>query len=268
VSNLIRARQPGLTRLFPHNGNNRFIIPRAGVRPLEPIITPNGGAVASGTNVTIVSPQGYPCYYVTDQSLPGEYFLYEGPIAIVGATTIKAVSKASGGLPSQLATAAFSLATDPNFVRWEFAADLDGWFGAGSAVAVMSPPGTMNVKQATGNPAVQRTIVTSGQTGLIWRYIKAQYSRVTSIGGDNNLMVRWQNENHAFQDSISVSIANATVDGGGPYNVTFDMWSGSNTADWQGSDVLGLQWYLSRGTGRTNSEFNVDWIEARKDGFP
>jgi len=268
VSNIIRARQPVVTRMFPHNGNTRFIIPRAGARPLPPVITPNGGTVASGTNVTITSPEGLPCYYVTDTSLPGEYFLYEGPIAIVGATNIRAVAKRPGGLPSQVVTAAFSLSTDPNFVRWDFLADLEGWFGTGSTVAVLSPPGTVNVKLASGNPAVQRTIATSGQTGEVWRYLKVQYSRVASLGGDNSTMVRWQNKNHNYTDTYSLQVTQATVDGGGPYNITYDMWAAPNAADWRSADVLSIQWYMARGNGRTNSEFNVDWIEARKEGFP
>jgi hypothetical protein len=253
--------------MFPHNGNTRFIIPRAGARPLPPVITPSGGSVASGTQVTITSSEGLPCYYVTDASLPGEYFLYVSPIAIVGPTVIRAVAKRPGGLPSAVVSAQFTLGTDPNFIRWEFDNTLDGWT-VPVGTPVLGP--TYLAASAPASPVTyNRVVATSGQTGLIWQYLEVNYRQVSETSSNSFNEVRWANTNHGYSTSYRKQGNRAGNVNGNTYSVVYDMWASSSVADWQNSDVLQIAWKSSSDTtGTSGCSYEVNWIEARKAGFP
>lgn len=75
-------------------------------------MAPAAGAVASGTEVTITSvTDGAKIYYTLDGKTPTQSSaLYEGPIAITEAVTIKAKAYAPEHTASELAEAPFTIA--------------------------------------------------------------------------------------------------------------------------------------------------------------
>src|SRR5579871_239561 len=76
-----------------------------------PTFSPQAGAVASGTTVTIsTTTPSATIYYTTDGSAPGTSSTkYTAPIAITAAVTIKAMATASGFANSAVASAAYTL---------------------------------------------------------------------------------------------------------------------------------------------------------------
>lgn len=77
-----------------------------------PTATPAAGAVVSGTQVAITSTTtNAKIYYTIDGSNPTtSSTLYEGPIAVTAAVTIKAIAVADGYDPSAVLTAAYTIA--------------------------------------------------------------------------------------------------------------------------------------------------------------
>ncbi len=77
-----------------------------------PSASPAGGEVASGTTVTLsTSTSGASIYYTTDGSTPTHTStLYEGPITITNAVTVKAIAVRSGYYNSQVMTVSFTIA--------------------------------------------------------------------------------------------------------------------------------------------------------------
>lgn len=267
---IIRARQPGLTRRFPHNGNARFLIPRAGVRPEPVVFSPPAGAVASGTSVTMTSPDGLPIYYTVDGDTPDMVYLYTGPVAILGATSFKAAAKADGWMRSDISEASYTLSDSANFVRWEFDTSLDGWFGVAGTALTLGPAGKATALRtaASGGAQIQRTTVSSGQTGLIWRYVKLNFDRVTDGGTAPNQNMRWANSIHGIQSSYQLTLSIPTADGGTNYQANWDMWASAQAEDWKASDILDLAMLIgANGTGPV-MEYRLNWIEVRKEGFP
>ncbi|HEY4012332.1 MAG TPA: chitobiase/beta-hexosaminidase C-terminal domain-containing protein [Polyangiaceae bacterium] len=90
-------------------------LPQCGI----PTLTPNGGAVASGSTVTITPAAGFPAggfvFYTTDGTLPTHASpLYSGPIQVTQNETIHAIAFASGTCEdSVLATASFTVTVPP-----------------------------------------------------------------------------------------------------------------------------------------------------------
>ena len=87
-----------------------------------PVFTPDAGAVAAGTTVSIgTTTPSATIYYTTDGTSPDtspSRTLYVGPIAITAATTINAVATATGFADSAVATAAYTVppsAATPTF---------------------------------------------------------------------------------------------------------------------------------------------------------
>lgn len=80
-----------------------------------PVISPNGGAVVENTEVTITcETDGASIYYTLDGTEPSEAAnLYQAPIVITEAVTIKAIAVKEGMTDSYVATAEFTV-IDPN----------------------------------------------------------------------------------------------------------------------------------------------------------
>lgn len=76
-----------------------------------PVITPNGGEVEANSTATITAESGAAIYYTTDGSDPtASSTLYESPITITAAVTIKAIAVVEGKQNSAVASAAFTIA--------------------------------------------------------------------------------------------------------------------------------------------------------------
>lgn len=82
---------------------------------VTPVISPNGGAVVENTEVTIsCETDGASIYYTLDGTEPSEASnLYQAPIVITEAVTIKAIAVKEGMTDSYVATAEFTV-IDPN----------------------------------------------------------------------------------------------------------------------------------------------------------
>ena len=76
-----------------------------------PTFSPEAGAVASGTGVTISSTDGATIYYTTDGSTPTTGSLTTQPVVISAATTIKAIAVKDGLDDSDVASASYTIIT-------------------------------------------------------------------------------------------------------------------------------------------------------------
>lgn len=84
----------------------------------KPIITPNGGEVAAGTEVTITSgTEGASIYYTLDGTDPSAEngTLYSAPVAINETCTLKAIATAEGLDASEIASADFTVIEPTSF---------------------------------------------------------------------------------------------------------------------------------------------------------
>ncbi|MCM1170296.1 MAG: chitobiase/beta-hexosaminidase C-terminal domain-containing protein, partial [Bacteroides sp.] len=80
----------------------------------DPVFTPNGGAVAAGTEVTITSAtDGATIFYTTDGSEPTpESHEYTDPVSITKAVTVKAVAIKEEMQDSKIVTARYTILND------------------------------------------------------------------------------------------------------------------------------------------------------------
>ena len=76
-----------------------------------PTVSPAAGAVAAGTNVSLAtSTEGATIYYTTDGEVPSmDSEVYNGPIHVTSAVTIKAIAVKEGADPSTVLTAAYTI---------------------------------------------------------------------------------------------------------------------------------------------------------------
>lgn len=76
-----------------------------------PTATPAAGAVAAGTSVSLASTtEGATIYYTTDGTTPSmESEVYNGPITVSSAVTIKAIAVKEGSDPSSALSAAYTI---------------------------------------------------------------------------------------------------------------------------------------------------------------
>lgn len=266
--NIIRARQPVVTRVFPHNGNSRFVIPRAGVRPVAPVFTLPPGAYPTGTNIEITSPDGSPIYYSVTNLWPSDAVLYTGPIALLAEQTFYAACKRPGGLPSLPVSAAYTLTAPLDRVRWEFDTTLDGFFcPVGEGTIALGPPG-----QATGTGATagflttQRNTVQNPQLGSIWRYITTNFDRVSDEVAIPNYQFIWTGDVDPGGGLVSQSLA--TIDGGTNYQLTWDMFVYGGGTLWKRNSIISfsLRWGTLATIG--GHVYRLNWVEVGKDGSP
>ena len=102
-------------------------------RVAAPAFSPEAGAVAAGTVVTITSPtEGASIYYTLDGTEPTKAStLYTGGITVSDAVTVKAVATKEGMLDSEVVTASYTIAVE----------------GAMTAVFDFSAPQSLNPAQ-------------------------------------------------------------------------------------------------------------------------
>lgn len=80
------------------------------VKAATPVASPVAGAVQAGSFVEIESPDGGVIYYTIDGTVPNEKSLvYNGPISISAAVTIKALAVVPGKDPSQVLSAEYTI---------------------------------------------------------------------------------------------------------------------------------------------------------------
>ena len=105
-----------------------------------PLITPNGGTFIDSVMVTLSTDTPDPnIFYTIDDSEPNQSsFLYEGPFIISASTTIKAKAFKDAFLPSDTASATFTIETMPLII---------------SNVQVTSSDVSANVRWTTNEPA-------------------------------------------------------------------------------------------------------------------
>lgn len=93
-----------------------------------PTFSPEAGAVASGTEVSISSTTGATIYYTTDGTTPSESSnVYSSPIVITEATTIKAYAVKDGYTASDVATAEYTIKEVVSGYNINFENDLDDY---------------------------------------------------------------------------------------------------------------------------------------------
>lgn len=93
-----------------------------------PTFSPAAGAVVSGTEVTISSPDGATIYYTTDGTTPtSSSSVYFTPIKITEATTIKAFASKSGYNDSDIATATYTIKPTVSGYTIDFENDVDDY---------------------------------------------------------------------------------------------------------------------------------------------
>ena len=78
-----------------------------------PTISPAAGVIASGQKVTITSSAGATIYYTTDGSTPSATHgtQYTAPFAVTAAETVEAIAAGASFSPSNVASAAYTIAT-------------------------------------------------------------------------------------------------------------------------------------------------------------
>ena len=130
----------------------------ATVKTATPTFSPSGGAVASGSTVTISAEDGATVYYTTNNQNPTTSSTpYTTPIAITSATTLKAIAVKSGEQTSDVATAAYTVITaqTPTITQQ----------GADSAYVSESYPSSPSLRYTVGETATPLTVAAEVSDG-------------------------------------------------------------------------------------------------------
>ncbi|WP_421617592.1 chitobiase/beta-hexosaminidase C-terminal domain-containing protein [Brevibacillus sp. TJ4] len=106
----------------------------------KPVADPSGGAVPSGTRVTLsTATEGATIYYTTDGSTPSRSSMeYTAPIEVASEMTIKAIAIKSGMLDSQVMTESYTILS-PEQVARPVADPSGGVVPSGTKVTLSTP---------------------------------------------------------------------------------------------------------------------------------